>query len=332
MSKVTLIGIQMNNLSVVMYHYVRRIRQSRFAGIKGLELSDFIEQIQFLKKNYNVVTMEQVFAYYQLGEELPNNAALLTFDDGYAEHFNHVYPILKKHELQGSFYVPAKTVLESCILDVNKIHFILAACIDIEKLMRRLKQLLIDYRYDYELSSFDAYYAEFAVANRFDPAEVIFVKRLLQHALPEALRNIIADKLFIEFIGMDEAAFSRELYIDEQQIAHLISDGMHVGSHGYDHYWWNRLSPSALNKEIDLSLDFLAKVGVDTDNWTACYPYGSSNDEVVDCLKKKGCRLAFTTVTDTVNLATSNPLLIPRLDTNDLPKIATAEPNIWFPN
>lgn len=314
-----------------MYHYVRRIKHSRFSDIKGLELNDFIEQIQFLKKNYNVVTMEQVIAYYQLGEELPNNAALLTFDDGYAEHFNHVYPVLKKYDLQGSFYVPAKTVLENCILDVNKIHFILAACADFEKLIRRLKQLLIDYRHDYELRSFDAYYDEFAVANRFDPAEVIFVKRLLQHALPEALRNIITDKLFIEFIGMNESAFSRELYMDEQQISHLISDGMHVGSHGYDHYWWNRLSPKALNKEIDLSLDFLVKVGADIDNWTACYPYGSSSDDVVDSLQKKGCKIAFTTVVNTADLSTTNPLLIPRLDTNDLPKKENAEPNFWFP-
>lgn len=321
----------MNNLSVVMYHYVRRIKHSRFAGIKGLELNDFIEQIQFLKKNYNVVTMEQVIAYYQLGEALPNNATLLTFDDGYAEHFNHVYPVLKKYGLQGSFYIPAKTVLENCILDVNKIHFILAACTDVQQLIRRLKQLLMDYSHDYELRSFGDYYAEFAVANRFDPAEVIFVKRLLQHALPEALRNIMTDKLFVEFIGMDEAAFSRELYMDEQQISHLISDGMHIGSHGYDHYWWNKLSPAALNKEIDLSLNFLNKVGADTDNWSACYPYGSSSDEVVHCLQQKGCKLALTTVVDTVNLATSNPLLIPRLDTNDLPKKENAEPNIWFP-
>jgi peptidoglycan/xylan/chitin deacetylase (PgdA/CDA1 family) len=320
----------MNNLSVVMYHYVRRIKHSRFDGIKGLELDDFVEQIKFLKKNYNVVTSEQVMAYYQSGEELPNNAALLTFDDGYAEHFNHVYPILKKFDVQGSFYIPAKTVLENCILDVNKIHFILASCQDTQILIQRIKKLLVRYSQDYELRSFDDYYTEFAVANRFDSADVIFVKRLLQHALPEALRNIIADELFVEYIGMDEASFSRELYMDEHQISHLIKDGMHVGSHGYDHYWWNRLSATELNKEIDLSLDFLNKVGADNHNWSACYPYGSSSDEVVRCLQQKGCKLALTTVVDTANLTVTNPLLIPRLDTNDLPKQANAKPNIWF--
>lgn len=321
----------MNNLSVVMYHYVRRIKNSRFSNIKGLELDDFIAQIQFLKKNYNIVTIEDVMAYYQTGENLPKNAALLTFDDGYAEHFTHVYPILKKYGVQGSFYIPAKTIVENSLLDVNKIHFILASCTDINLLVARIKQLIENYQQQFELKSFDTYYTELAVANRFDPAEVIFVKRILQHALPERLRNIIADQLFTEYIGMDDAAFSRELYMDEHQVAHLVSDGMHVGSHGYDHYWWNKLDTASLNKEIDLSLDFLATVGADINNWSACYPYGSSSDNVVRCLQERGCKLALTTVVDTADLVQENPLLIPRLDTNDLPKQADALPNIWFP-
>lgn len=313
-----------------MYHYVRRIKNSRFSNIKGLEVDDFIEQIKFMKKNYNIVTTEQVMGFYQSGEVLPENSALLTFDDGYAEHFTHVYPILKKFGVQGSFYIPAKTIVENCVLDVNKIHFILAACEDIRDLVKRIKQLIENNKHQFELKTFEVYYAELAVANRFDPAEVIFVKRVLQHALPETLRNMIADQLFTEYIGMDDTAFSRELYMDEHQVAHLVNDGMHVGSHGYDHYWWNKLDDVALNRELDLSLDFLAKVGADTNNWSACYPYGSSSDKVVRCLQDKGCQLALTTVVDTVNLGDTNPLLIPRIDTNDLPKQADARPNLWY--
>ncbi len=320
----------MNNLSVVMYHYVRRINNSRYPGIKGLELKDFIEQIKYLKRHYNIVTMEEVIGASQGDEQLPVNSALLTFDDGYAEHFSHVYPVLKKHQLQGSFYIPAKTVLENVLLDVNKIHFILASCQDFTQLIKRIRQKIEEHQQRYQLRSFEAYYQELAIANRFDPAEVIFIKRILQHALPEQLRNIIADKLFTEFVGMDEAAFSRELYMDKSQIEHLISDGMHVGSHGYDHYWWNKLEPLALNQELDLSLKFLNDVGADLNNWTACYPYGSSSEEVVSVLKKKGCRIAFTTVVNTANLRQESPLLLPRLDTNDLPKKAGASTNNWY--
>ena len=43
-----------NNLTIVMYHYVRDLKNSRFPGIKGLELDLFKEQIEYLHKHYNI--------------------------------------------------------------------------------------------------------------------------------------------------------------------------------------------------------------------------------------------------------------------------------------
>ncbi|EFI5722765.1 polysaccharide deacetylase family protein, partial [Escherichia coli] len=125
----------MKDLTVVMYHYVRPIERSRYPGIKGLELNDFREQIAYLKKNYNPVTIEEVYASFYENHQLPPNAAILTFDDAYLDHFKYAYPILKKNGIQGCFYAPAKTIEEKEILDVNKIHFILASCSDISTLL-----------------------------------------------------------------------------------------------------------------------------------------------------------------------------------------------------
>tara|TARA_Y100001960_G_C14749863_1_gene867828 strand:+ start:574 stop:1548 length:975 start_codon:yes stop_codon:yes gene_type:complete len=320
------------SLTVVMYHYVRRIAESRYPEIKGLELELFVEQLEFFSKHYNVVTMEQVLAAKYRNQALPEKAMLLTFDDAYVEHFTHVYPILKKMGMQGSFYVPAKTVLEHKVLDVNKIHFILASTSDIQQLVGSLKIEIERYKIDYDLKSFDEYYAEFAVANRFDSQDVIFVKRMLQHALPEELRNIISDKLFDQYVGMDEAAFCRELYMDKYQLEQLVRDGMHVGCHGYDHYWWNKLDEKSLEVELKRSKEFLASIGCDMQNWTACYPYGSSSKEVVVELEKQGCKVAFTTEVRVADLALDGPLLLPRLDTNDLPKDKKASVNHWYEN
>ncbi|UTT85803.1 polysaccharide deacetylase family protein [Vibrio pelagius] len=317
-------------LTVVMYHYVRRIAESRYPEIKGLELELFVEQLEFFAKHYNVVTMEQVLAAKYHNQVLPEKALLLTFDDAYAEHFTHVYPILKKMGMQGSFYVPAKTVLEHKVLDVNKIHFILASTSDIQQLVGSLKIEVERYTSDYDLQSFDEYYAEFAVANRFDCQDVVFVKRMLQHALPEELRNIISDKLFAQYVGMDEAAFCRELYMDKYQLEQLVRDGMHVGCHGYDHYWWNKLDEKSLEVELTRSKEFLASIGCDMQNWTACYPYGSSSEEVVVELEKQGCKVAFTTEVRVADLALDASLLLPRLDTNDLPKDNKASVNHWY--
>ena len=317
-------------LTVVMYHYVRRLKNARYSEIKGLELGLFVEQLEYIRKHYNVVSMEDVLAARIENAALPAKPLLLTFDDGYAEHFTHVYPLLKKFGMQGSFYVSAKAVLEHQVLDVNKVHFILAAAHSTDDLLGSLKQELEKHQQEYALATFDGYFAEFAVANRFDTKEVIFIKRMLQHALPEDLRNAITDRLFEQHLGMNEDAFARELYMDRYQLEQLVRDGMHVGCHGYDHYWWNKLSPDALSTELEQSMGFMASLGCDMNNWTACYPYGSSSDEVVAALEKQGCKLALTTQVRVADLAQDHPLLIPRLDTNDLPKEASAEPNHWY--
>jgi len=320
----------MSNLTVIMYHYVRPIARSRFPSIKGLELNDFVEQVSYIKKNYNPVTIEEVIESFYGNHELPPRSALMTFDDAYSDHFKYAYPILKKNGMQGCFYAPAKTIEEKEILDVNKIHFILASCPDMHDLMTSTRNLFELYREGYDVKDFDEYYMELATENRFDSKEVIFVKRFLQVALPEELRWKICQTLFNTYVGVPQEAFCEELYMTKEQLSHMVSDGMHIGSHGYNHYWWNKLDAEALNNEIEKSLTFLKSIGAYHDNWTACYPYGSSSQEVTNLLRSKGCKLAFTTVVDVARTDSDNPLLIPRLDTNDLPKLSTAKPNKWF--
>lgn len=308
-----------SSLSVVMYHYVRDIKASNYPGIKGLETSDFINQITFLSTHYNIVTMEQVVDYYTNRTPLPSKAALLTFDDGYAEHFSVVYPILKRFKVQGSFFVPAKVIQEHKVLDVNKIHFVLASCADPMLIVEALRRAVDSHQTEYRLKKFEEYFSQLAVESRYDTKEVVFIKCLLQHALPEPLRLKISDELFAEFVGIKEDVFSRELYLNETQLREMITGGMHIGCHGYDHYWWDKLSNNDLYTEIDLSMSFLSDLDVDMSQWSACYPYGSYSEEVVDLLMRKGCHLGFTTVVNKANLRRDHHLLIPRLDTNDFP-------------
>ena len=39
------------------------------------------------------------------GAELPPNPVILTFDDGYAEHYNYVFPLLRDFGMTGTFFV-----------------------------------------------------------------------------------------------------------------------------------------------------------------------------------------------------------------------------------
>lgn len=327
----------MNNLTIVMYHYVRDLKNSRYPNIKGLQIELFREQVQFLKKHYNFVTVEQVLDAYHndKAKDLPEHAVLLTFDDAYKDHFDYVFPYLEHEHIQGAFYAPVKAVTENTVLDVNKIHFILASTPEdkLPQLIGELKLQLDQYRLDWNLKDFDYYYGKLAIDDRFDKREVMFIKRLLQVELDEKLRKIITDDIFRKVVGMDEGMFSRELYMSMDQIKCMVDNGMHFGSHGYDHYWLNSLPKEKQEFEIKKSIDFIRTVGGDSENWTICYPYGAYDDATIELLKENNCKLGLTTRVDLADLKDKQGDAIyklPRLDTNDLPKNANAEVNDWY--
>jgi peptidoglycan/xylan/chitin deacetylase (PgdA/CDA1 family) len=82
-------------LTVVMYHYVRRLSESRYPEIKALERDSFIEQLKYIRRFYTPVDCRQVISSLKGRGALPSNAILLTFDDGYQDHFETVFPILR---------------------------------------------------------------------------------------------------------------------------------------------------------------------------------------------------------------------------------------------
>ena len=320
----------MNNLIIVMYHYVRDLGNSRYPNIKGLDISLFEEQINFFRKYHNIITIEEVIYSIDSGITIPDKSILLTFDDGYLDHYNNVFPILDKYKIQGSFYVASKAITEHTVLDINKIHFILASVEDKLNLVNDLKELVKFYQREYQLEDFDYYYKKLAQASRMDTKEVIFIKLLLQVELVEELRINIVDTLFEKYIGMSENAFSRELYMNEEQLKHMLRSGHHIGNHGYNHYWWNSLNKEEMSKELDLSINFLEKLGVDINNWTACYPYGSYDNQSIEMLRKRGCKLAVTTEVDIATTNKNTRFIMPRLDTNDIPKDKNEKTNDWY--
>jgi len=316
-------------LTIVMYHFVRDLAHSRYPRIKGLDEREFEGQIEYIGRHYDVVRMEDVIGALDGRVELPAKPYLLTFDDGYADHYRTVFPLLDRFGMQGSFFPPARAVLERKVLDVNKIHFVLAVTEDMAELAAVLDGLVEDAREEHGLEAVEWYRQQYARPNRFDTSEVVYIKRLLQHALPESLRGAIIDRLFRQFVTTDEAAFATELYVSLEQLRCMHRHGMHIGSHGYDHYWLNTLSPAEQEDQVLKSLEFLRQVGVDMDDWTMCYPYGGYDGSLLGVLAKHGCRLGLTTEVAVAELDPERRFELARLDTNDLPKVGDAAPNDW---
>jgi peptidoglycan/xylan/chitin deacetylase (PgdA/CDA1 family) len=306
-------------LTIVMYHYVRDLERSRFPRIKGLSLERFRRQLDYIESHYTPVTVEAVLASMSTAEPLPENAVLLTFDDGYSDHFANVFPLLDERQIQGCFFPPAQAILEHCVLDVNKIQFVLASVPDAKDLLDQIFALLPEFSVSHRLKTREAYLESVTEQHRYDTHEVIVLKRLLQRELPESVRAEIVRRLFARHVTTDEAAFASELYMSVEQIACLRRHGMHIGSHGYTHAWLNHIPSEAQAEEVDQSLAFLGRFGVTLDSWTICYPYGGFNDSLLQIVGSRCCSLGFTVEPRVADLSADDPLALPRVDTNDLP-------------
>jgi len=320
-------------VTIVMYHYVRDLARSRYPEIKGCDLHDFREQLGYICRYYTLITAQDlihaVLDKRATGRwELPANAALLTFDDGVCGSLHHVFPLLAALRVQGSFFAAARAICEQRVLDVNKIHFILAAVADKRTLVAELFALLDRYRAEYRLEENEAYYRRIARASRYDPPEVVFIKRLLQRELPVTARERITAALFAKYVSQDEAAFASELYMDLDQLRCLAQNGMYIGSHAYNHVWLSQLTREEQAEEIDRSIEFLSLLGNNTTTWIMCYPYGDSSESLRRLIHARGGVLGLTTRVAIAHAA-DDPLLLPRLDTTDLPTHQAAPPGAW---
>ncbi len=317
-----------SSLTIVMYHYVRPLSETPYPEIKGLDLSLFEGQLGYLSKHYSPVSMEQVVASIDGDDALPANPVLLTFDDGYRDHHAYVLPMLEKYNIKGAFYPPARTALDRALLDVNKVHFILAATQDTDALISHIETAIEAENAESCRSIADLRNTYFKPQG-FDTADVIYVKRLLQQALPEELRNKITDDLFRKFVTTDVKSFADDLYCGTQELHELLAAGHHIGSHGEQHYWLSKLTPEKQREDIETSLRLCDALNQPRDGFTFCYPYGDFDQATIGILKDLNCAAALTTQVDLAHPGPDNHLILPRLDTNHLPKEVSANPNDW---
>ena len=285
------------SLTIVMYHYVRD-----GGRVHARRVDEFDAQLDHVERNHTVVGLDTVRS-----RAWPEDACLLTFDDGLVEHLEVVAPALARRGMTGVFCPPGAAVLERRVLDVQKSQFVLAASDDHEALARRIFELAPNARA-----------LDFSLEHRYDPPETVRVKRLLQDALPEDDRRLVLDTLFAELVADDERAFAEELYLDPDGVRELVALGMDLAGHGWEHRRLALLDEDAQRAEVDGSLRVLEAAGAPTDDWAMCFAYGSRDEASLRLLRERGCAIGLTTE-PRVASPEDDLLQLPRLDTNDLP-------------
>jgi peptidoglycan/xylan/chitin deacetylase (PgdA/CDA1 family) len=96
------------NVPILMYHYVSELPADADQYRQDLTISPAVFQahMQYLWNNgYTTISLYQLNDALMRGTPLPVKPVVLTFDDGYIDHYVNVFPVLKQYNFTATFFI-----------------------------------------------------------------------------------------------------------------------------------------------------------------------------------------------------------------------------------
>ncbi|MBZ0299684.1 MAG: polysaccharide deacetylase family protein [Anaerolineae bacterium] len=93
---------------ILMYHYVSPLPADADDTRRDLTIPPdvFAAHLQYLTdEGYHTISLYQLYDALMQGTTLPPKPVILTFDDGYLDHYTSVFPALQKYGFTGTFFV-----------------------------------------------------------------------------------------------------------------------------------------------------------------------------------------------------------------------------------
>ena len=95
------------DLPIVMYHDVSGVPlDDIYRAASNVLPADFSAQLDYLQcAGYTTITPSQLIDAVEGRGPLPEKPVVLTFDDGYSDHYSQAFTILKQHGMTGAFAI-----------------------------------------------------------------------------------------------------------------------------------------------------------------------------------------------------------------------------------
>tara|TARA_Y100000310_G_C20671149_1_gene810369 strand:+ start:406 stop:1356 length:951 start_codon:yes stop_codon:yes gene_type:complete len=114
-----------DKIRILMYHRINSVDDGFLPWNFDLYVTpkNFEKQIRYLKRNYNVVSLGEACEFLRQGN-IPKKTVVLTFDDGFMDNYKFAYPILRKYNVPGIFFVVSKTLEDKDVVWLHKYYFL----------------------------------------------------------------------------------------------------------------------------------------------------------------------------------------------------------------
>jgi peptidoglycan/xylan/chitin deacetylase (PgdA/CDA1 family) len=303
-------------MRAVMYHYVRP-EPDDLPYLRYLHVDDFRRQLDHFEATDRLIGRDEFLAILD-GAPVPSDGVVLTFDDGLADHHDHVLPELVKRDAAGLFYVPTGPHVSRTLLSVHRIHYLLGR-FGGERMMEELEPLLLDASLDFE--GREAFRSGTYRKQDNDEATATF-KRVLNYFAGTDQQEALLGRLVSAHL--DEDALVKSFYASRDQLRAMADAGMLIGSHTIAHPVMSKLDREAQAREIRDSIEMLEEMIGPLEPRHYCHPYGgfhSFDGHTEELLAEVGCRFAFNIESRDVVEADlrDRPYALPRYDCNEFP-------------
>ena len=266
-------------MKCIMYHYVRKYNE-KLPLLNFLHIGDFEKQIDFFARDFEFFDCNKLSILKN--EKNLNKKVLLTFDDSLSCHYDYVFKLLKKKAINGIFFIPSAPYTKKKLLNVHKIHLILAKYGG-RKAYGALKKYQEKFMVDLKkIKKSDKY----AYKNQINDEHTSKFKRILNHCLKYEFQDFLINKVFNHFFENQEANIFKSFYIKRKNIEKMLDSGMVLGSHTENHYYLSNIPHEIVKTEIESGKEFLKQF---TDKKIFAYPYGgpgSYNNKIVNYVKR----------------------------------------------
>ena len=222
-------------MKVYMFHYVmKRFNYFHF------EYNMFEDCIRKLKREYKIIGLDEI---RYINKNL-DKYVILTFDDGTKDHYEFVYPILKKYNVKGVFFV-SSNIFENKILDIHLIHQLIAK-IGINKIYNDVQELVKKERISINATDF--------ISETNDDYKMKYVKQLLQFILPNEIKELFLNELVYKYNISKKMS---DYYLTKNEVMEMKNYGMDFGLHTKNHKRLELLSKKEQKDEILQNLNIL---------------------------------------------------------------------------
>ncbi len=248
-------------------------------GVIDATVETFERQVACLKKNFNLVGIDELCAFAR-GGKLPPNPAAITFDDGYLNAYEDALPILLRHDCKAIFFIATSFVTERRVYWWDRLAYVLRHCTRDAIHLDHPFSIHIDCRGDRNRSI----HRTLRIIKACSMKDRSFLLDAIERA---------AD---VPWTREMDRAFADRLLMTWDQVRALRKAGMDVQSHTRTHQPLQTLPPDVLAEELEGSRSDLERELGEPVRALA-YPVGNplvGGSPIRAALAKAGYEIGFT--------------------------------------